>query len=100
MIIGVNGKARAGQQGNAPTDAPDPENLRNGTVWFGDKGWVYVSRGKLEASNKEWLKEIREREQKGTLEVPLYKSPGVPDHQEPPLNWGYPGDPGHPPLRP
>jgi predicted dehydrogenase len=76
MIIGVNGKARAGQQGSAPTAAPDPEKLRNGTVWFGDKGWVYVSRGKLEASNKEWLKEIREREQKGTLEVPLYKSPG------------------------
>ena len=26
-----------------------------GTKWTGDKGWVYVNRGKLDASNKEWI---------------------------------------------
>jgi len=26
-----------------------------GTKWIGDEGWVYVRRGKLQASNKEWL---------------------------------------------
>ena len=26
-----------------------------GTKWIGDNGWVYVNRGKLDASNKEWL---------------------------------------------
>lgn len=26
-----------------------------GTKWTGDKGWVFVTRGKIDASNKEWL---------------------------------------------
>ncbi|MDF1810664.1 MAG: Gfo/Idh/MocA family oxidoreductase [Verrucomicrobiales bacterium] len=28
-----------------------------GTKWIGENGWVYVTRGKLEASNPEWAKE-------------------------------------------
>lgn len=28
-----------------------------GTKWIGEDGWVYVNRGKLDASNKEWAKE-------------------------------------------
>lgn len=27
-----------------------------GVKWFGEEGWVYVRRGKLEASNSDWLK--------------------------------------------
>ena len=27
-----------------------------GTKWIGENGWVYVNRGKLEASNPEWVK--------------------------------------------
>ena len=76
VIIGVSGKPRAGKSGNVPSVGPDPTNLADGTTWFGDKGWVYVTRGKFEASNKDWLKEIREREQQGKLDVTLYKSPG------------------------
>ncbi len=29
---------------------------RMGTKWIGEDGWVYVNRGKLDASNKEWVK--------------------------------------------
>ena len=29
---------------------------RMGTKWIGEDGWVYVNRGKLEVSNKEWIK--------------------------------------------
>lgn len=76
VIIGVGGKPRAGKSGNAPSVGPDPTKLAGGTTWFGDKGWVYVTRGKFEASNKDWLKDIREREQQGKLDVALYKSPG------------------------
>ncbi len=27
-----------------------------GTIWTGDAGWVFVNRGKIEASNPEWIK--------------------------------------------
>jgi len=29
--------------------------LRKGTKWIGEDGWVWVDRGKIEASNPEWL---------------------------------------------
>jgi predicted dehydrogenase len=32
-------------------------NLRNGAKWIGEDGWVWVDRGKIEASNPEWLAE-------------------------------------------
>lgn len=42
-----------------------------GTVWHGDKGWIYVSRGEtLEASDPKILKEVI-----GEEEIHLYKSP-------------------------
>lgn len=31
--------------------------LRPGTTWHGENGWVWVDRGKIEASNPEWLAE-------------------------------------------
>jgi len=30
--------------------------LTMGTKWIGSDGWVYVNRGKLDASNKQWIK--------------------------------------------
>jgi hypothetical protein len=51
-------------------------DIRGGTKWIGDLGWVWVDRGGFEASKPEWKKEIREREKKGDLEVALYDSPG------------------------
>ena len=46
--------------------------IRQGTRWIGDKGWIYVNRGNtLEASDKQIL-----REQIGPEEIHLYKSPG------------------------
>ena len=30
--------------------------LQKGTKWIGENGWVYVTRGKLDASNKKWVK--------------------------------------------
>ena len=32
-----------------------------GTKWIGEDGWVYVTRGKIEASNKEWIREVNDR---------------------------------------
>ncbi len=51
-------------------------DIRGGTKWIGELGWVWVDRGGFEASKPEWKKEIREREKKGDLEVALYDSPG------------------------
>jgi predicted dehydrogenase len=30
------------------------DDIRGGTKWIGNKGWVYVNRGAFEASNEEW----------------------------------------------
>ena len=32
-----------------------------GTKWIGEDGWVFVSRGKIEASNREWIRESADR---------------------------------------
>ena len=34
---------------------------RMGAKWIGEDGWVYVTRGKIEASNKEWIRESFDR---------------------------------------
>jgi predicted dehydrogenase len=32
-----------------------------GTKWIGENGWIYVTRGKVEASNKDWIIEKNDR---------------------------------------
>ncbi len=32
-----------------------------GTKWIGEDGWIYVNRGKIAASNKEWIRESTDR---------------------------------------
>ncbi len=34
---------------------------RMGAKWIGENGWIYVDRGKIEASNKEWIIEKNDR---------------------------------------
>ena len=34
---------------------------RMGTKWIGENGWIYVDRGKIDASNKEWIRESTDR---------------------------------------
>jgi predicted dehydrogenase len=51
-------------------------DIRSGTKWIGQNGWVWVDRGKFEASTPDWKKEVREREKKQDLAVLLYDSPG------------------------
>jgi len=51
-------------------------DIHGGAKWIGPNGWVAVDRGYLEASNRDWIREIQAREKKGDLEVQLYKSPG------------------------
>lgn len=34
---------------------------RMGAKWIGENGWVYVTRGRIEASNKEWIRESFDR---------------------------------------
>ncbi len=50
--------------------------IRSGAKWIGPNGWVWVNRGKIEASDPQWIRDIQEREKKGDLKVTLYKSPG------------------------
>ena len=40
-----------------------------GTKWIGENGWIYVDRGKIDASNKDW---IREKTDRGPIKA--YKS--------------------------
>ncbi|MEM7386575.1 MAG: gfo/Idh/MocA family oxidoreductase, partial [Verrucomicrobiota bacterium] len=42
-----------------------------GCKWIGENGWIYVDRGKLEASNKDWIREANDR---GPIKA--YRSPG------------------------
>ncbi len=51
-------------------------DIRGGTKWIGQDGWVWVDRGGFEASKPEWKKAVREGEKKKSLEVLLYDSPG------------------------
>jgi len=44
---------------------------RGGTKWIGDDGWVFVTRGRLEASDPRWVKPEFDR---GSIRV--YESPG------------------------
>ena len=54
--------------------AAGEKEIRDGTRWIGANGWVQVSRGRIETSNREWMKELKEREDK--LPVVIPKSPG------------------------
>jgi len=51
-------------------------DIGGGAKWIGPNGWVSVTRGKIDASDKQWIRDIQTREKAGTLDVPLYKSPG------------------------
>jgi predicted dehydrogenase len=50
--------------------------IKSGTKWIGDNGWVWVDRGGFKASDEHWIKEIQEREKKKDLDVLLPVSPG------------------------
>jgi len=57
------------------------KDIRGGAKWIGPKGWVYVTRGRFEYSDKSWLKDIRDREKsKKDLEMVLLDSNG--HHQQ------------------
>jgi predicted dehydrogenase len=47
------------------------KDIRGGTKWIGDKGWIWVTRGKIEASDKKFL-DYRPSE----TEIRLTRSPG------------------------
>lgn len=51
-------------------------DIKMGTKWIGDNGWVYVDRGKFETSDPKWKEEIVEKEKKHDLAVQLGISPG------------------------
>lgn len=47
------------------------EFVPNGTTFFGSKGWINISRGRVQASNPEWIK-IREPGEKRVVYNPKY----------------------------
>jgi predicted dehydrogenase len=51
-------------------------DVRSGTKWVGERGWVWVDRGGFETSDPHWKEEIARRERKKDLAVLLPVSPG------------------------
>jgi predicted dehydrogenase len=51
-------------------------DIKGGTKWIGENGWVWVDRGKFETSEPKWKEEIAKREEKKDLEIVLKVSPG------------------------
>jgi predicted dehydrogenase len=51
-------------------------DIRGGTKWIGEHGWVWVDRGRFETSEPQWKAEIQQREQKKDLAILLPASPG------------------------
>ncbi len=47
------------------------EDIKGGTKWIGEKGWVHVNRGVFEASNPEWVKPNFDR---GSVKLPAPKN--------------------------
>ena len=52
------------------------DEIQSGAKWIGANGWVSVTRGKIEASNPQWIRDIQAREKKGDLPIHLPQSPG------------------------
>jgi predicted dehydrogenase len=52
-------------------------DIRSGTRWIGDKGWVQVDRGVFETSNPDFLKTIQKREGDKIVDRKTYKE--LPD---------------------
>ncbi|KAB2642286.1 MAG: Gfo/Idh/MocA family oxidoreductase [Verrucomicrobia bacterium] len=50
--------------------------IQGGAKWIGPNGWVRADRGVIEASNKDWIREIQKLDKEGSLKVQLYNSPG------------------------
>jgi hypothetical protein len=61
-------------------------DIKSGTKWIGENGWVWVDRGNdkgktsqqrgFDASDQKWIAEIKTREEKKDLEILLPVSPG------------------------
>ncbi len=51
-------------------------DIQDGAKWIGPDGWVRVTRGKFEASDTQWIRDIQKLDKKGDLKIPLYRSPG------------------------
>ena len=51
-------------------------DIKSGTKWIGEQGWVWVDRGRFETSEPSWKAEIAQREKKHDLEMALAISPG------------------------
>jgi predicted dehydrogenase len=50
--------------------------IEGGAKWIGPDGWVSVTRGKFQASNVDWIRDIQKLDKKGELGIALYRSPG------------------------
>jgi predicted dehydrogenase len=48
------------------------DDIKGGTKWIGEDGWVWVDRGKFDASNEDW-KDIKELPEKD-VKIPLIRS--------------------------
>jgi len=59
-------------EGIRVTMAGGDDDIKHGTKWIGKDGWVYVDRGKFDASNEDWM-DIKELED-SDAKIKLYKS--------------------------
>jgi hypothetical protein len=54
------------------TMAGGDDDIKSGTKWIGTDGWVYVDRGKFDASNEDWM-DIKELAD-GDAKIKLFRS--------------------------
>ena len=50
--------------------------IEGGAKWIGPAGWISVTRGKFNASNIQWIRDIQALDKKSELAIALYRSPG------------------------
>jgi predicted dehydrogenase len=51
-------------------------DIKGGAKWIGPNGWISITRGKFEASDVQWIRDIQKLDKSGELEIALYRSPG------------------------
>lgn len=51
-------------------------DIKIGTKFIGENGWIFVTRGSIDASDKKWIREIQDKEKDGSLEIKLNKVKG------------------------
>jgi predicted dehydrogenase len=68
------------------TMAGGHDDIKGGTKWIGSDGWVYVDRGKFDASDEDW-KDIKELSDSEAINAILLTASNRGSPPSPPSRW-------------